>query len=743
MQAQSGIAIWEFVLFWIFTGSGLVGLPPGDRDPTLVKSVPPQTLVYFEWAARGVGQPGAKGIDGFAADPEIQQFFDILDASLNPPKASRGEEDSFQDARKELPQLTKQLTAHPGCVFLGFEPPPADPQSRIGNWLNLLTGIHGGVVFSTGQDTDAVWQTLNRMLSDVPDFTFDESKPTQLIPIPVPGYKLLLHREGQRILFALGEGTLPRIVEGLSGRLPGLEANSRFQNSLQRVNTPRVSSVGWIDGQGLINSTTAALGPVGLIFRPIMTILGADALDHAVHVAGVEQGTMVQRSFIATGARTDGIMVLAAGPPIQPVQFAHIPADADMVIASSISLKKVYLETRKLLGTVQPLSVRLFDEAVKQLESELELKIVEDVLPAFGDFVTAFDSPSGGGMIATSLIVSLEVRDVAKANRVFGRLMKLVEQSLAAEHTDGGFDEGATLRQQPFLNHTIFYVNSMGRGSGANVTISPSFCLTERHLLFAIHPQALKAQLRHLKSGRPGFDTVADRKFPIPAGNVLTYAYLDGPRASGIFGAVLPFLGQTVINRLEIEGIAVESFAIPSAAAIAPYFGDSSAVVSRQADGIFIETRNAPPVLVAMELVSAVKDWRSDSFDFNEARRRRRADPDPVQLGPVDGDVVPAVAEAKPEPDPAAKPEEPSPYRKLAPLFIKALVPENMQQLIPESALRNIEEGPSKETLERREQARRLREERRQLRRQGRPPAPVPVPARPAPAPVPAPPPAP
>ncbi|WP_010584319.1 hypothetical protein [Schlesneria paludicola] len=740
MQAQSGFAIWEFVLFWIFTGSGLVGLPPGDRDPALLKSVPPQTLVYFEWAARGTGQAGAKGIDGFAADPEIQQFFDMLDAALNPIKGSEGDEDSLQDARKQLPQLTKQLTAHSGCVFLGFEPPPADPQSRIGNWANLLSGVHGGVVFSTGQDTDAVWRTLNRMLADVPDFTFDESKPTQLIPVPIPGYKLLLHREGQRILFALGEGTLPRIIEGLSGRLPGLETNPRFQNSLQRVNTPRVSTVGWIDGQGLISSTTAALGPIGLIVRPIMTILGIDALDHAIHVAGVEQGTMVQRSFISTGARSDGIMVLAAGPPIQPAQFAHIPADADMVIVSSISLKNVYLEVRKLLATAQPLSVRLFDEAVKQLESELELKIVDDVLPAFGDFVTAFDSPSGGGMIATSLIVSLEVRDAAKANRVFGRLMKLVEQSLAAEHADGTYDESVSLRQQPFLDHTIFYVNSMGRGYGANATISPSFCLTERHLLFAIHPQALKAQLRHLKSGKPSFDKVADRKLPIPAGTLLTYAYLDGPRSSEIFGAVLPFLGQTVINRLEIEGIAVEPFSIPSAAAIAPYFGDSSAVVSRQPDGIFIETRNAPPVLVAMELVSAVKDWRSETFDINEARRRRRVEPDPVQLGPAEGEVVPAVAESKPAPEPPAKPDDPSPYRKLAPLFIKALVPDNMQQLIPDSALRKIEEGPTKEALERRDEARRKREERRQLRRQGRPLAPAPVPARPAPpAPVPSP----
>ena len=738
MQAQSSFAIWEFVLFWIFTGSGLVGLPPGDRDPALLKSVPPQTLVYFEWAARGAGQPGAKGIDGFAADLEVQQFFGMLDAALgrqNGRDSSDAEDESFHDVRKELPQLMKGLTAHPGCIFLGFEPRPADPQSKIGNLMSQLSGVHGGVVFSTGADTDALWRTLNRMLADVPDFTFDDASATQQIPIPVPGYKLLLHREGARIMFALGEGTLPRVIEGLSGRLPSLETNARFSSSLQRINTQRVSTVGWIDGQGLINGTTAALGPVGLIIRPILTIFGVDALDHVVHVAGVEQTNMVQRTFIATGARNDGILVLAGGPPIQAAQFSHIPADADLVIASSVSLKDVYQEARKMLATVQPLSVRLFDEAVKQLESELELKIVDDVLPAFGDYITAFDSPSGGGMIATSLIVGIEVRDVAKANRVFDRLMKLVEQSLAADHSDGTYDESVTLHKQPFLDHTIFYVNTMGHGYGANAAISPSFCLTQRHLLFAIHPQALKAQLRHLKSNAPGFDQVAERKVPIPEGKLLTYAYLNGPRASEIFGAVLPFLGQTLISRFEVEGITVEPFSIPSAAAIAPYFGDSSAIVTRQRDGILIESRNAPPVIVAWELLTAAKDWQSGNIDLNEVRRRGDEKANGVELGSVEQGVVPAVAESKPAPE--AKPE-PSPYRKLAPLFIKSLVPENMQQLIPESALRKIEEGPSKEMLERREEARRKREERRQLRRQGKPLAPAPVPA-PPPAPAPAP----
>ncbi len=714
MQAQASYGLWEFLLFWIFTGSGLLGLPPGERDAALLKSVPPQTLAYFEWSARGQGQAGATGIDGFAADPEVRQFFELLDTALAQRTAAEDEAPLHQ-LRHELPQLVKLLSAHPGCVFLGFEPKPADKPGAA--WINMLTGLHGGVILSSGNDTDALWQLLNRILSSLPDYTFDAASPTQSIPISIPGYKLVVHREAGRILFALGEGTLPRVIDGLSGRLPGLEANPRFRQSLDRVAIPRVSTVGWIDGQGIIAGATAALGPLGGLVRPILAMVGADALDHIVQTSGVDNGTMIQRTFIATGGRTDGILVLAAGQPIQAKQLSHIPADADFVLATSLSLKSVYQEARKLLTTAQPLSVRVFDEAVKQLESELELKIVDDVLPAFGDTITAFDSPSAGGVIATSLVVSLEVRNVGKAEIVFQRLMKLVEQSLPMDAVDESNGDITTLRQQPFLGHTIYYVHTSGRSDRPPVTTTPTFCLTTSHLLFAIHPQAMKAQLRQMKSTGPKFDQIADQKIVLPAGDILTYAYLNGPRANGIAGTVWPFLSHSWMTGLEAEGLSLDAFAVPSAAAIAPYFGDSSAVISRQKDGLLVETRNAPPIIVSVALLSAYDKWLASEYEFLEEARRRKANGvEQAQLGaPAGNEVVPAVAQVKDAPAADTK-DKPSPYRKLAPIFLKALIPDDIKPMIPDEAFRQLEEGPSQATIQRREEARKRREERRRKR---------------------------
>ena len=123
MPVQPTFGVWD-LLFWIFTGSGLLGLPPGERDAALLKSVPPDTIAYFEWVARGPGQPGVAGADGFVADPEVKQFFELLDASLaNQPVAGLPVEqeglEQLPGVRPLLPQLLRLISAHHGCCFVG------------------------------------------------------------------------------------------------------------------------------------------------------------------------------------------------------------------------------------------------------------------------------------------------------------------------------------------------------------------------------------------------------------------------------------------------------------------------------------------------------------------------------------------------------------------------------------------------------------------------------------------------
>jgi hypothetical protein len=711
MQAQASAEFWDILLFWIFTGSSLLGLPPGERDSQLVKSVPPQTLVYFEWTARGAGQAGAKGIDGFAADAEVRQFFSQLEAAL------KNEKPDSNRSRRQVMHLLNRLSTHPGCLFLGFEPQPAS-NPGVASLIAKLGGLHGGIILSTGNETGQLWRQINQVLTDVPGFAFDASKLTQQIPIPIPGYHLELHREGSRIIVALGAGTLDRVRNGLLGLIPGLDTNPRFIGSLNRVAVPNISTIGWIDGQGIINSTTTALGPLGVLIRPVLTMLRVDALDHVVQSSGVEDGTMVQRIFVFTGGRTDGILVLLAGQPIQPQNLGDIPADADLAFSTSINLTAIYQEARTLLATARPLSVRVFDEAVKQFESDIGLKIVDDVLPAFGDILTAFDSPSAGGLIATSLVVSLEVRNTPKALIAFDGLMKLLERGVSANQAISGRGESVFVRRQQFLDHTVYCVNTVSRNPGRGPSLMPTFCLTDRHLHFSLHPQAMKSHLRFLTSPDDRLKSPIDANNFLTTGDHLFRGYLNGPRVYGIFCAAIPYLGQNFLSHIEAEGFEFDAFSIPSAKAVIPYFGDTTAVISRQKDGVLIETRNSPPVLAIIALLSAYETSRATAFESMEHEHDQHGNEGgEVQLGAVENGEKLDNAEPKQPPEHAAK-VAPSSYRKLAPILLKALLPDDVQTMIPESTYRQLEEGPSPATIQRREVAKRKREERKKRRQE-------------------------
>jgi hypothetical protein len=183
----------------------------------------------------------------------------------------------------------------------------------------------------------------------------------------------------------------------------------------------------------------------------------------------------------------------------------------------------------------------------------------------------------------------------------------------------------------------------------------------------------------------------------------------------GLAATALPFIGQDLFGHLQQKGWPLDASSIPSAAAIVPYFQDASVVVTRQNDGVAMESRNAPPFIAVAGLISAYRQWKA-----NHSNATSPSGDDDIQLGPVQGA---SAVETKEEPKPTAKTNSnPSPYRKLAPIFFRALVPDDIQQMIPPDTIRRLEEGPTEAQLQRREEARKRREEQRRKRR-GLPPS--------------------
>ena len=722
MMAEPSFGVrWLEVLFVLLGGSGLLGMPPGERDASLLKAAPQQTLVYFEWAGRAAGQPGAAGIDGLAADPEIRAFFEALDNAIAKAEFPDADEEQ-QRLRQELPKLVKLLSAHPGCLFVGFEPPlPGEALLQVLAPHEVIARFRIGLVASAGKDVEPLLESVARLAQvDVgkqPDLQEISAGPMAL--------KLTVHREADRVLIGFGKGTVSKSLACLKGEAPGLDANPRFQAGWKRVASPRMATVGWLDLQGVFENVTRTAGPAGLLIQAVLRGASADALDYVVTGSGVVGGDIVQRTFLATGGRTDGMLLLAGGPAIRNEQLKHILADSDLVAAGSLNLAQVVRGARELVGRTAPLSAAVFDEAIKQMESELGLSLERDVYTAIGDAWTAFDSPSEGGLIGSSLIVAVEVRDVQRAEVLFEHLMKLLAQSLITDADPDFGGKTAELKRQEFWGHTIYYVNTVGLGLGSEAAKTPSFCLTGGHILFALHPQALKAHLRQQSANRPGFDAVASKKLARPDGELLAFGSLDGARAMQALCALAPYFGPSVLSHLQSEGFPLDAFAIPSAAALLPYARDATFVVVRQQDGLLVETKNAHTAILTAGVLGSARSWFLPNYDeYLEARRQRGRSEQNAVLGAPDGQVVPAAAvqPAKPQEKPGAVAA-----RKLTPLVLKALIPDGVQQLIPNEVFQKLEQPPTPEALQQREERRKQIEERRRQRQQKRLPLP-PVP---------------
>ena len=721
MMAAPSFGIgWLKVLFVLLGGSGLLGMPPGERDALLLKAAPQQTLLYFEWAGRAAGQPGAAGIDGLAADPEVRAFFAALDQAIANAQHPDADEQQ-QRLQQNVPNLVKLLTAHPGCLFVGFEPPlPGESLLKTLSPNDVLARFRIGLVSAAGKDVEPLLETMARLA----EVEVGKQPKLQEVSAGPMALKLTVHREADRVLIGFGEGTVARTLACMKGEAPGLDTNARFQAGWKRVASPRVGTVGWLDLQGVFENATRTAGPAGVLLQVILRGASADALDFVVTGSGVVEGAVVQRTFLATGGRTDGLLLLAGGPPIRPEQLKHIPADSDLVAAGSLNIAQVVRGARELVGRTTPASAAIFDEAVKQMESELGLSLERDVYPAIGDAWTAFDSPSEGGLVGSSLIVAVEVRDVKRADVLFDHLMKLLAQSLITDADPDFGGKTAELKRQAFLGHTICYVNTIGRGLGSEASTTPSFCLTRGHILFAMHPQALKAHLRQQSVNRPGFDAVASKKLARPEGELLALGTLDGARALQALCALAPYFGQSVLSHLQSEGFPLDAFAIPSAAALLPYAGDATFVVVRHRDGLLVETRNAHTAIITASVFGSARSWFMPNYDeYLEARRQGRQSAPNAGLGVPEGQVVPAAAVLP------AKPQEKSgdmAARKLAPLVIKAMVPDGIQQFIPNEVFQKLGQPPTPEQIQQREERRKQIEERRKQRQQKRLPFPPP-----------------
>ncbi|MCH8829620.1 MAG: hypothetical protein IID45_08590 [Planctomycetes bacterium] len=605
-----------------FSGSGVMGLPPGERDVLLAQCPPADAVLYAEWSERSAGKAGAKGIDGLAADPEVRAFFKDLEtailALIEKKSANSGPEAKV--LAKVVPQIVKILLNRPGCLSVSLDEkivgkivgPPGPAQM-----MAVLAAVRATVVINAGKDADKLAKQIEALLALLPAEARKKGLNRQVIPVPPPIGKLILHRHNKYFILAFGKGALDQALAGLTGKSKGLLGNPRFVAAAKKVAFRRTATVAWIDVKTAIGKAVSIFGePV----QKVVKIIGGDSIQHLMTSAGVIDGEVHTRTFIGTNGKTEGILALLSGRAIKPADLSHVPADSDLVFTVSVNAPKILATVRKIVAIADPASKDFFEKLLKQFEEELGLKIEMDLFAAFGDVWVFHDSKSAGGFFLTSLVGSLEIRDPQKAEDVFTKLMDVLEEQLPGETRPAPRRRGIFLEKKIFMGTTIYYVNSIG----GDAPFAPAFCLTNKHLLVAPHPQALKAHLRFQKSKQARFPSRFGKDLKMPKGELICYSYFESKRMLRLVYAFVPYFGQMILSQTQRSGMKMDIFSITSARGILPYFGDSTSSVVRTKDGILAESKNGAPMMGGGVIMMVPMFWLNAVGSVRESRAIER-----------------------------------------------------------------------------------------------------------------------
>ncbi len=585
------------------SASGLLGMPPGERDAKLLDAAPTDALFYVDWASRSSGKEGGPGVEGLVADPEVKQFIaDVREAILTTiENETENGNPQEQLMGQTIPPLAEILINRPGCLYATFDenaklPLPGDLQPDEVQILQILAKIKATLIINGGDDANKIAENLTKLLNLLPPELRTKDLKRQTFPMPAQGLQLMLHRHNDYFIFGFGDGAIDKAIAGLDGKRKGLSTNERFNAALKQVPAEKQAGVTWVDVKGLLDAAVKSAGLQGAMIRGMATMVGADAIDSFVATSSVVDGQIQTQSYVNTDGSTKGILALAAGRGIKSNDLAHIPADADLATVVSISLPKILEEVRTIVNQADPRSGEQFEMVISQLETELGLKLEDDIFAAFGDVWTLYDSPSNGGVFVTSLVLGVEVKDAAKAKLVHDELMKVIKAALPGDYGHGGRRRrGVFMAEKTFLDHTVHFVNTIGN---EDVPVAPAFCLTEKQWIIALHPQAIKGHLRWLAS-EESKDSLATRfaaMQPLPEGDLLSYSYCDMKELTRYFYSITPFIGQIIASENQSEGVDFTIFSIPSARAVLPYVGDAWSITVRTKKGIYQRSQGGLPI---------------------------------------------------------------------------------------------------------------------------------------------------
>jgi hypothetical protein len=551
-----------------------LGVPPLPEDPVMAKIAPEECLLYFSSA--GMAKPDPKSTNQtelLFAEPEVQHFAAQLEKLIRTQmkeSAAKGKPEA-QAMAEHGPVLIKALLTRPLAVYVSEVKvvPKKPPQFR------------GGALLSLGDDGDEIKTAFEKCLStaagkvELKEVTVSDTKFHRLVT-PDGGPEFVLGAKGKYYYVATGEGEM----EALLKHADGGSAPKWLTELHKQLPVGRVSTVGMVNAHAVVE----LLAPLGGPETPkVLEALGVNGIDRLVGVSGLDKEGYVTRSLVSFRGEPQGLLKLADQKPLATADLELIPRDATFAAAMKLDPEKAH---STIVGVIEKIDPKWKEQVAGKL-NESQRELIHDVFRAVGDSWCLFDSPNEGGMF-TGVTAVVSIKDADAAAAVQKKLLAMAED---AGKGNPDARRRPTVEKFEFGGKTVHVFDARDK----SFPLAPSWCLTDKHLIVAAYPAAIKGFLSRGKNFE-GLDKNPAVKAALEGdGQLISLSYADTRRIFDLFYPFAPVFAHMMATQMRTEGVDLPPGLLPSARSIRRHLRPSVNTLRRTPNGVESYARQTLP----------------------------------------------------------------------------------------------------------------------------------------------------
>ncbi|MCY2929296.1 MAG: hypothetical protein NTV86_07325 [Planctomycetota bacterium] len=527
---------------------------PAAGEAPLAEKIPAGAIVYVGWAGKTPALDGS-ALGQLLAGPGVSDLLTMAKTAL------RNEVPPRDHAALERFWSALDIAwRHPAAMaVLDVRKNPKDPVDLV-------------AVIDLGADRDAFAEHLDAAIqagAERKHWTLEQASAGGV------AYQRLLTRNGDAPAVAIGYvgktfflAVGANVVEKLVALAPekSLRADAAFQAAHKAVAADKEQLSFCLDVAKLTTTIkammpspateAAASQPARNPVDAVMAALGVSKITTIAGSMGVVGKDLLTQVRLVSPAPHKGLLMLAAGAPLADNALAHVPGDAHLAAAWSLSPEALYAEVLDVAQAAGWAGGDGFAAGEKRVQEMLGLSLREEILPAFGDTWVLASAPSWGGTL-TGTMLTVSVKDPAKAAAVTAGIEGFLARMLVpppAPAADGDDinrpvprpRKSWSIERRKVGQTTVTFLLRRGE----MMPVSPAWAIHEGRLYVALWPQVIESAIVRQA---PGADPAAAKTVFLP--NTPAYAALKrrvGPGASALMYVNGAALVKDVYNILLI-----------------------------------------------------------------------------------------------------------------------------------------------------------------------------------------------